>query len=182
MRKLNGALMGIVLLLAGAAMATAADSDAASHTVTMNVPVIQIIGVTGAPTLALVDPEFGGDVPDGATNSDTVLKYTSVVNLGGSGNKITVEWLAGDEAPSGTYLKVEAAGLVGGATGTNAGQKTMVDLDVTALDLITSIWSCANAGGTAITYTYGVNTGEAELLDVADTATAVTITFTMIAG
>ena len=169
-------ILFIFILLFSFNLSLSAINDSASHTVTMQVNEVALIDLnsTAGITLTTSAPSQGGESVTGDTDSSKLLQYTSLVSTGTTRN-ITVNWGAGDSAPAGTSLKLEAT-TVPANCGTAGGQLTISN---TAQSLLTNIGSCATgigANGSEMTYTFSVD--DATSLNVGDNQT-VTITFTL---
>jgi hypothetical protein len=150
--------------------------DTATQTVTMRVSEICVIDVTGNPSvLVIVPPSDGGDTPANPSDSSTYAQYTSVV-ASGKTRSITAQWAAGDAAPSGCELQLQAQ-PAGGNQGTSAGTIT---LSSTPQNIVTGIGSCATGRGSTqgarLTYTLVIN--DVESL-VAGEEKTVTVTLTL---
>jgi hypothetical protein len=142
----------------------------------MRVSEICVIDVTGNPSvLVIVPPSDGGDTPANPSDSSTYAQYTSVV-ASGKTRSITAQWAAGDAAPSGCVLQLQAQ-PAGGNQGTSAGTIT---LSSTPQNIVTGIGSCATGRGSTqgarLTYTLVIN--DVESL-VAGEEKTVTVTLTL---
>jgi len=163
-------LIAAVPLLAGTAEA--------SHSITLNVNEIAVMGLndTGSITLetgSTVDPGANPTTIAAATNSDKYLKYTSIVNDGAT-RSITVALSTG--VPAGTQLTVQAADA--GTTGDGTPVGSAVTLSTTDQNLITGIGSCATGttNGADLTYSYTIT--DVTLLEEDSDAT-ITVTYTL---
>ncbi len=142
-------------------MGVFAQSDNDSHTVSVNIPEIALLAISGGDvTLAVQEPVNPGDPGTGDSDASTRLFYTSLVPSGGF-NKITAQ-ASGASVPEGTSITVEATGFsYTGDGGNSAGQVTFTDmLSLGAQDFITDIESAytgtnAGADGAVLTYTLG---------------------------
>ena len=158
MRELAIVLLTAALLLGLTGVETAlSDSDTASHSVTMRVSEIAVIGLNGAGTIVLEmgRPTSGGEGPQDVTDNGKLLQYTSLVPNGQTRN-ITAAWGTSDQAPAGTSLKLQATGVPADC-GTAASQITVSGI---AQNIITNIGSCATgvgSSGAELTYTLSVD-------------------------
>ena len=153
-------------------------ADTATQTVQLNVDDICVIDVTGDPAaLTIAAPPVGGLIPADATDNSTYAQYTSVV-CGSAVRALTVNWGAGDAAPSGCELGLEVTSLTSGCGSAVAGGVTVSG---TAQNVVGSIGSCATGtGGTdgaQLTYTLGV-TDETQLDSCDDQTVTITLTLT----
>ena len=175
MNRSKSIIIGLILLL-GAASFVMAASDTASHQVTLQINEVVLIDLndTGTITLSTSAPTNGGEDPTGSTDATKLLQYTSLVASGTTRN-ITAAWGAGDSAPAGTSLKLQATS-VPASCGTAGAQVTLSN---SGQNIITAIGSCATgtgANGAELTYTFSIDTVSS--LNVGDSET-VTITFTL---
>ena len=178
MRKLSIVLLTAVLLLWLAGMETAfSASDTASHSVTMIVNEIALIGLnnTAPITLEMGTSTSTGEAPRDVTDNGKLLQYTSLVPDGAT-RSIIAAWGASDVAPAGTSLKLQSTSVPADC-GTAASQIT---ISGTAQSIITNIGSCATGvgvNGAELTYTLSVD--DFTQLTASDSKT-VTITYTLI--
>ena len=152
------------LIAATGAFAQSTDTD--NHTVTINIPVIQLLAIDGGNVILDVQPPTNaGDPGTGDFDDTTSLFYTSLVPSLGF-NKITVE-AAGATVPAGTSITVQATNISAiGTGGGSAGVVTFADMLLGAEDFITSIGSAytgvtSGSDGAELTYTLGFTNFEA---------------------
>jgi hypothetical protein len=178
MRKLSIILLTATLLIWLARMETAfSDSDTASHSVTMTVNEIALIGLNSTATITL---EMGtststGEAPQDVTDNGKLLQYTSLVPDGATRSIVAAWGAATDAAPAGTSLKLQSTSVPANC-GTAASQITV---SATAQSIITNIGSCATGvgvNGAEITYTLSVD--DFTQLAASESKT-VTITYTL---
>ena len=177
MKKMKSLILtaSLVLFLAGFA---AAQTDTASHNVTMVVDPIAVIGVAGGNiTITVAAPDNGGETPANPTDTTCYVQYTSTV-ASGLTRIITAEWGAADVAPAGCSLLVLATPSGGTNEGITGGQQTISN---SAENVITGIGSCATGtGGTdgaQLTYTLSVDTLTSLVAGESQTAT---LTYTLL--
>ena len=156
-------------------------SDTDNHTVTINIPVIQLLAIDGGNvTLAVQEPAVAGNAGTGDSDASTSLFYTSLVPSGGS-NKITVE-ASGASVPGGTSITVEATGISAtGTGGTAQAPVTFTNMLLGAQDFIRDIGSAytgvtSGSDGAELTYTLSFTNFEALF---AQAAAVFTVTYTI---
>lgn len=165
---------GLLLVVALSAQGFA-DSDSASHDVTLQVNEIALIDLNDASAITLTTnaPAAGGAGVLGDSDSSKLLQYTSLVASTVT-RRITVN-LSGSAVPAGTLLYLEATSVPANC-GTAGGQLT---LSTTAANLISGIGSCATgvgANGAALTYTFHID--DVNQLVVGSTS-SITVNFTL---
>ncbi len=169
-------VLGIVVLVAGLFSGVQAQTSQASHDITIGINEIAELGLenTEPITLTVTAPATPGDDPQGDSNTDKVLDYTSTVSSGASRN-ITAAISSGT-VPSGLRLAVQATAPGGTTEGSSADE---IDLGDTALSLITGIGSCAtNSGGGGTGLTYNLYVDDPTQLDYSVNPT-VTVQYTL---
>ncbi len=169
-------IAALSVLLIGLGSLAFALTSTDSHDVTMQVTEIALLGLndTTSVTLTTIQPGGAGLNPTGSSDSSKKLHYTSLVPSGQTRN-ITVQWGGTDAAPAGTSLSLEAVSVPANS-GTATGPVIMSN---TGQSLVSNIGSCATGigvNGTALTYTFNIDTPSSLL--VGDNKT-VTITFTL---
>lgn len=175
------------LFISNIGLAQVDNQDA--HTVTINIPEVALLDIEPAAstsiTLAPTAPTEEGDPVDfsGATNNSLWLNYSSIIgSTTEATRKVTVK-MSGT-LPGGVDLKVLAGSYSGsgdGTFGTPAG--SAVTLSTSDADLITGIGSCytgdgANSGN-QLTYTLELKADSYEDLDFDETASNITVTYTL---
>lgn len=175
LRKLLFILSVSLIFIAGTVFA---QTDTATHDVTMNVAAIAMIEVNaGTIVLNTNAPLAGGDPVTGDADTTKYLQYTAL-NAAGTARTITAEWNILDAAPAGTSLDVVAA--VPAGMGTTGGPITFVNLNATAHAIVVNIPSCATGvaetDGANLTFTFNIDTVAS--LVVGDSHT-VTIIYTL---
>ena len=148
----------------------------ATHDVTININEIAEINVNGsAVTLTVTAPGTGGSNPQGDSNSDAQLQYTSVVS--GTTRNISAKISSGS-VPNGVALAVQPTGTPGSNEGTYG---SAVTLDATDQNIVTGIESCATgitaSDGATLGYTLSV-TDPTQLNYGSDTTVTITYTLT----
>ena len=170
----------VLAMLAVAGLAFAA-SASTTHTITINVAEVVLVGLddTNLITLSTVEPGTPGDPPTGSSDNSKYLQYTTV-NSGATTRRVTAQMSVA--APNGTALQVSAA-IVGGGAGTPGNGVGNVTLNTAAAqDIITGIGSCytgsaADTDGANLTYTLLVPT-PGSLVVGATASPVITLTLT----
>jgi hypothetical protein len=162
----------LILFLVGTVMA---QTDTASHTVTMNINEIAVLNLIGGNiTMTVEAPGNGGETPANPADSNCYLQYTSTV-ADTLTRTIEVAWGGSDAAPAGCSLLVTAT--PGAGEGTASAQRT---ISSTGQTVVTAIGSCATgtggADGAQLAYVLSVNDVSSLLSDGDKTAT---ITYTL---
>jgi len=166
-QKLMLIVLALVALAASAALA-ATDND--SHTVTISVNEVAMIGVNGTNEVSLT---IGAPTTDGdaflvtPANADAKwLQYTSIVPTDSTYKRtIQVDLASGSGSiPAGTTLKVTPSAPATGYKG-NAGTATpQVTISQTAANVVTDIGSCytgtETSNGVQLTYSLEINNGQ----------------------
>ncbi len=123
------AVLGLSLGVVGTAVAA---SDEASHTVTISIPSIDLIAISGTPaTLTIAEPTTLSESTELYSNEDTGCTLLWLTN--GSGRKVTAE--LDESLPDGLKLLVTVTPTAG--KGTGAGEVELHDTD--AEDVVTGI-------------------------------------------
>ena len=173
MKKINVFLVAGLFML-GLAGAGGAQSSA-THDVTININDIAEISVNGsAVTLTITAPASGGSDPQGDSNSDAQLQYTSVVS---STTRSISAKISSGTVPSGVALSVQATGTPGTNEGTYGAAVTLSSIDQ---NIITAVGSCATgtSGSDGATLSYTLSVTNPTQLDYGSDTT-VTITYTL---
>jgi hypothetical protein len=158
--KISSKVLGGLLV---AMIATTASAQTATQTVTFQVDAINLIGVTGTPSL-VVNSATAGSAPTAATSSGN----TWAVTTNQTGAKITAS--IASNMPAGLTLSA-TMGAPAGAT--SAGIKS---LSTTAVDMVTTITKLA-ASGLALTYQLDATAAAGVV-----TSTTRVVTFTITGG
>lgn len=176
MRKCRSLFLAATLILFSAVLASA-QTDTASHTVTMTVNAIAVLDITGGNINLIIEaPGTGGQTPSNDTDTTCRLQYTTTV-ASSLTRTITVAWGGSDAAPAGTSLRVQVAPSGQTNEGSTAGQRT---ISSSAQTVITGIGSCATgtsgSSGALLTYTLSVDTMTSL---VAGESQSATVTYTL---
>lgn len=177
------AIAALVSIGSGALYAQA-PNNTKTHNVTITVPDVALLKISGAdPTLAVVAPAVAGDPVSvtGVTNSDKSLQYSSTVSTSGDVARTITAAITAGTVPSGFDLKVSAVIASGGdgAKGTAIG--TPFALTSTAQDIVTAIGSCytgtAAGNGAVLTYSLAFKGAYADIRYNA--SDVITVTYTL---
>jgi hypothetical protein len=127
-------LLVAVMTMAAATAAANASPQASAHAMRIGVREVAMVSLVSPDTLRL---EAGCD-----REGTMLLQYTAT-NAAGAYRTISVQWRAGERAPAGTSLRVQAVRVPAGC-GRAAGEILVGDLPT---GVITDIPSCATARG-----------------------------------
>lgn len=130
----------LALSLALFGLASGADAQSSTQSVSIQVDTVNVISVSGNPGALVVNSATAGSQPDDATDASTSWAVTT--NL--TSQKLTAS--VGTTMPSGVTLSLNATAPTGG---TGAGD---VALSTTDQDVVTSI-STLNESGLGLSYT-----------------------------
>ncbi|MFH1942534.1 MAG: hypothetical protein ABIL68_10565 [bacterium] len=161
-----------VLIMGLSGMLFAQDND--NHDVTLVVNSIAEIAVSADVSLTVTAPTTPGGIPQDDSDNSAYLRYTSTVPASWTRN-VTAAWGAGNAAPAGTQLRLQASPQSG--KGTSAGQVTVSS---SAQNIVTAISSCftGTGGSDGAQLAYALEVTDATAL-VATESKTVTVTFTM---
>ena len=173
MKKLTVVLVFSLFVIGLAGVAGAQSS--ATHDVTININDIAEVNVNGSDiSLTVTAPGAGGSDPQGDSNTDAQLQYTSVVS---STTRLVSAKISAGSVPSGLSLAVQPTGTPGTNEGTYG---SSVTLTATDQNLVTGVGSCATGTGASdgATLSYSLSVDDPTQLDYGDDTT-VTITYTL---
>jgi hypothetical protein len=159
------AVLAVLAMAVATAVANAAPQVSA-HAVRFSVLEVAMVSLVGPDTLRL---EAGGD-----REGTMLLQYTAT-NAAGAYRTISVQWRAGERAPAGTSLRVQAVRVPAGC-GRAAGEILVGDLPT---GVITDIPSCATGrGGSAALLRYRLTIDDPSRVREGESVT-VTLVFTI---
>lgn len=176
-------LLSIAIGLFAFGVASAQDTQTASHNVTITVPNVAVVDIEGtAGTDITLGATFSGEAGEAvqfnSSDNSLWLNYTSVVPNSTTTRKISAK-ITGS-LPTGVNLKVQASTATTGA-GTLGTAGTAITLSASDQDLITGIGSCYTGDGAnnGSNLTYSLELGTNGFTDLVETNTTVQVTYTI---